>query len=124
MPLAFTRAVSPKIAECALTHVHRQPIDAGRAAAQHAAYEDALRDAGYEIVRLPYRADDPSAVFVEDTALLLGDHAIITRPGTASRARETRSTAEGLEPHFTIHSLAAGTLDGGDVLKIGKTLYV
>jgi dimethylargininase len=124
MQLAFTRQVSPRIVDCALTHLDRQPIDANRAMAQHAAYEQALRDAGFEVVRLPYLADDPDAVFVEDTAILLGGHAIITRPGAASRTDETQSTAEGLAPYFTIHRLLAGTLDGGDVLRIGDTLYV
>jgi len=124
MQLAFTRRVSPRIVDCALTHLDRQPIDANRAMAQHAAYEQALRDAGFEVVRLPYLADDPDAVFVEDTAILLGGHAIITRPGAASRTDETQSTAEGLAPYFTIHRLLAGTLDGGDVLRIGDTLYV
>jgi len=124
MPLAFTRAVSPRIVECALTHLDRQKIDPVLAASQHAVYEQALSDAGYEIVRLPYLADDPDAVFVEDTALLLGEHAIITRPGAASRANEIYSTAIGLTPHFNVHYLPAGTLDGGDVLRIENTLYV
>ena len=124
MPLAFTRAVSPRIVECALTHLDRQPIDPDRAAAQHAGYERALHEAGYEIVRLPYLAEDPDAVFVEDTAILLGQHAVITRPGAASRVEETPSTAEGLGPYFTVHHLADGTLDGGDVLCIDDRLYV
>lgn len=124
MPFAFTRAVSPRIVECALTHLDRLPIDPDRAADQHAAYEQALRESGFEVIRLPYLADDPDAVFVEDTAILLGEHAVITRPGAASRAGETQSTADGLEPYFTIHQLARGTLDGGDVLRIGDTLYV
>lgn len=124
MPLAFTRAVSTRLPECALTHLGRQPIDVARAAEQHAGYEQALRDAGYEVVRLPEMPDDPDAVFVEDTAILLGDHAIITRPGAPSRAREIFSTAEGLKPHFNVHFLATGTLDGGDVLRIENTLYV
>ena len=124
MPIAFTRQVSPRIVDCALTHLDRQPIDADRAAAQHAAYEDALRNVGFDIVRLPYLADDPDAVFVEDTAILLGEHAVITRPGTPSRADEVHSTAAGLGNHCSVHWIAAGTLDGGDVLKIGDTLYV
>lgn len=124
MPVAFTRAVSPRIAECALTHLDRQPIDPERAAVQHAAYERALRDAGYDIVRLPYLAEDPDAVFVEDTAILLGSHAIIARPGAPSRRDEIASTTLGLEPYFTVHRLSAGNLDGGDVLKLGKTFYV
>lgn len=124
MPLAFTRQVSPRIVECALTHLDRQPIDPDRAAAQHAAYERTLTDAGYELIRLPFLAEDPDAVFVEDTAILLGKHAIITRPGAVSRADEVHSTAEGLTPYLTIHRLAEGTLDGGDVLTIGQTLFV
>jgi len=124
MPLAFTRQVSPRIVDCALTHLDRRPIDADLAAAQHATYEQALRDAGFEVVRLPYLAEDPDAVFVEDTAILLGEHAIITRPGAPSRADEADSTAQGLQPYFTVRRLDAGTLDGGDVLKIGNTLYV
>lgn len=124
MPLAFTRAVSPRIVECALTHLDRQKIDPDLAASQHAAYEQALKDAGYDIMRLPELAEDPDAVFVEDTALLLGENAIITRPGAASRAGEIFSTAVGLSPHFNVHYLPTGTLDGGDVLRIENTLYV
>ena len=124
MPLAFTRALSPRIAECALTHLARQPIDPVRAAGQHAAYEQALAEAGFDVVRLPDLPDDPDAVFVEDTALLLGGHAIITRPGAPSRVDETESTAAGLQPYFTIHRLPAGALDGGDVLRIEDRLYV
>jgi len=124
MPLAFTRQLSPRIVDCALTHLDRAPIDPDLAAVQHGNYEQALRDAGFEVIRLPYLADDPDAVFVEDTALLLGQHAVITRPGTASRVDETPSTAEGLKPYFEVHQLAGGTLDGGDVLRIGETLYV
>jgi dimethylargininase len=124
MPLAFTRQVSPSIVECALTHLDRTSIDAELAAEQHASYERALKDAGYDVVRLPDLAEDPDAVFVEDTAILLGEHAVITRPGAASRADEADSTAEGLEPYFTIHRLGFGSLDGGDVLRIDDTLYV
>ena len=124
MKRAFTRAVSPRLPECQLTHLQRAPIDAARAAAQHAAYERALVDAGFEIVRLPELADDPDAVFVEDTALLLGEHAVITRPGAASRIGEINSTAAGLSDVFEIHRIERGHVDGGDVLRIGQRLYV
>ena len=124
MPRAFTRAVSPRLPECALTHLERTAIDYSKAAAQHAAYERALIDAGFEVIRLPDLPEDPDAVFVEDTALLLGGHAIVTRPGIASRADETESTAAGLEPHFEVHRLGSGFLDGGDVLRIGRDIYV
>ena len=121
---AFTRAVSPRLPECQLTHLARVPIDAARAMQQHTAYERALEEAGLEIVRLPELPDDPDAVFVEDTALLLGDHAVITRPGAASRIGETGSTAAGLEREFELHRIKTGFLDGGDVLRIGRTLYI
>jgi dimethylargininase len=121
---AFTRAVSPKLAECELTHLDRVPIDPRTAVAQHAAYEQALADAGFAIVRLTDLPDHPDAVFVEDTALLLGGHAVITRPGVESRANETDSTATGLAAYFELHRLENGFLDGGDVLTIGDTIYV
>lgn len=124
MPTAFTRAVSPRLAECELTHLPRVPIDAGKAATQHAAYERALADAGFDIVRLPELADDPDAVFVEDTAVLLDDHAVIVRPGVASRIGEVDSTAAGLAGRFELHRIERGYVDGGDVLRIGRTLYV
>jgi dimethylargininase len=121
---AFTRAVSPRLPECQLTHLERVPIDSAKATEQHSAYERALFDAGFTIVRLPELADDPDAVFVEDTALLLGEHAVITRPGAASRIGETSSTAAGLSGEFELHKIQAGFLDGGDVLRIGGRLYV
>ena len=88
MPIAFTRAVSPRLTECALTHLERQPIDLARAVAQHASYERALEDAGLELCRLEPLDDQPDGVFVEDTALLLGEHAIITRPGVTRGSRK------------------------------------
>ena len=124
MITAFTRAVSPRIADCALTHLERRPIDPARAAQQHAAYEAALSGAGCRVVRLPDLPDHPDGVFVEDTAILLGDDAIVTRPGAPSRAEEADSTAAGLAAHFRVQRLSAGTLDGGDVLRIERTLYV
>ena len=121
---AFTRKVSPRLAECQLTHLERVPIDASKAAQQHSAYERELADAGFKIVHLPELRDDPDAVFVEDTALLLGEHAVITRPGAASRIKESDSTAAGLSGEFQLHRIESGFLDGGDVLCIGRTLYV
>jgi dimethylargininase len=123
MPRAFTRAISPRLPECQLTHLPRRPIDLPGAQAQHAGYEQALADAGLEIVRLPELPDDPDAVFVEDTALLLDGHAVITRPGAASRIGEVESTAAGLAGHFELHRIVDGHVDGGDVMTIGRMLY-
>lgn len=122
MPIAFTRAVSSRLAECETTQAER--VDVARAVAQHEAYEDALRVAGLEVRRLAELDDFADGVFVEDTALLLGEHAVILRPGAASRAGETASIAAGLEGAFTVHRLGAGHVDGGDALRIGRTLYV
>ena len=124
MVRAFTRAVSPNIADCALTHLDRAPIDASRAIAQHAAYEAALSAAGATITRLAELPAHPDGVFVEDTAILLGDAAIVTRPGAPSRAAEADATAAGLAGHFGVQRMAAGRLDGGDVLRVGRTLFV
>ena len=124
MPRAYTRAVSQRLAECQLTHLERTPIDASKAAEQHAGYEAALAGAGFDIVRLPELADDPDAVFVEDTALLLDGHAVLTRPGAASRIGEVDSTAAGLAGDFELHRVERGHVDGGDVLRIGRRLYV
>jgi dimethylargininase len=122
MPIAFTRAVSRRLAECETTQAGR--VDVARAVAQHAAYERALAEAGLEVRRLPALDDCPDGMFVEDTALLLGDHAVILRPGAASRAGEVASTADGVASLFNLHRLATGHVDGGDVLRIGHTLYV
>ena len=121
---AFTRAVSPRLAECALTHLDRVPIDAAKAAEQHRDYERALQAAGFAVVRLPDLPEHPDGVFVEDTAIILDDHAIITRPGAASRAGEVDSTAAGLADHLQIHRIEAGHVDGGDVLRIGRKIHV
>ncbi len=121
---AYTRAVSPRLAQCELTHLERVPIDAAKAAEQHSGYELAIKSAGFDIVRLPELADHPDAVFVEDTALLLDGHAVITRPGAMSRASETASTAAGLGSDFELCPIESGYLDGGDVMRIGRTLYV
>jgi dimethylargininase len=109
---------------CELTHLGRQPIDPARAAAQHLAYEQALTNSGLEVVRLPDLPDHADGVFVEDTAILLGEHAVITRPGAPSRRPEADSTAQALADRFTVHRLRRGRLDGGDVLRIGKQIYV
>ena len=79
--IALTRDISPHIERCVLTHVARVPIDVGRALAQHRAYEEALRAIGCEVRRLPHEPDLPDAVFVEDTAVIFEELAVVTRPG-------------------------------------------
>ena len=121
---AWTRAVSPRLAECELTHFPSEAIDVARATEQHAAYEAALAAAGLDIVRLAPLDDFPDGTFVEDAAVILGEHAIILRPGVASRQGETESVAQGLAADLIVHRLGPGHVDGGDVLRIGRALYV
>jgi dimethylargininase len=123
--LAITRHVSPRLAECELTCIDASPIDLERAQAQHAAYVRVLRDLGCEVVELPAEPDLPDSVFVEDTAVVLPEVAIITRPGADSRKPETASVAAALAPYRDLHFIEApATLDGGDVLVMGTEIYV
>ena len=117
--------MSPSLAGCELTHLPRVPIDAERARAQHERYESLLSALGCAVVRLPSAPALPDAVFVEDTAVVLPDLAVVTRPGAASRRAETASTAAALAAHRPLAFIEEpGTLDGGDVLRTGKTLRV
>ncbi len=123
--LAFTRAVPESIAHCELTHVARAPLDLVRARAQHAAYERALTDAGCEVVRLPELPAHADSVFVEDCAVVLDELAIATLPGARSRRGEVDSVAAAFAAHRSVSRLrGAATLDGGDVLALGRTLFV
>ncbi len=123
--IAMTRDVSPSLANCELSFVDRITIDSERAAAQHHAYRDALRALGCKLVALPMLPDMPDAVFVEDMAVVLDEVAIITRAGASSRRGESASVVEALAAYRTLHVIEApGTIDGGDVVRIGRTLYV
>ena len=123
--IALTRPVSDAMVHCELTHLHRVPIDIELARAQHAAYCAALRSAGLDVIDLPAAHDLPDSVFVEDTAVVLEEVAIITRPGAPSRRREVDAVAEGLACYRTVRGMREpATLDGGDVLRISDTLFV
>jgi dimethylargininase len=125
MPIALTRSIPPSIANCELTHLKRDPINLARAAEQHRLYEEALIAVGCTIQRLPSLPDLPDSVFVEDTAVVLPELAIIARSGAASRRFEATSVADALRPHHPLNFIEApGTLDGGDVLPISSTIFV
>ena len=123
--LAITRGVSPALARCELTHLERAPIDVARAAAQHAAYVRALAGLGCRVVELAAEPDLPDCVFVEDTAVVVDELAVITRPGAASRRPEPAAVARELARHRPLAEVVApGTLDGGDVLRLGRSVLV
>lgn len=123
--IALVRAVAASLAKCELSFVERNPIDVARARAQHAAYVEALQSLGCQVqwlTDLPAHAD---GVFVEDTAVVVPEIAVITRPGAASRRGEVDSTAQALGPLMAVRRVQEpATLEGGDVLRIGRALYV
>jgi dimethylargininase len=123
--LALTREVSPAFAACELTHLPRVAIDIDVARRQHDAYEATLTAAGCSIERLPSGPDIPDAVFVEDIAVVFDELAIITRPGAESRRAETDAVAAALGKHRRLRTVQApATIDGGDVLVVGKRVYI
>ena len=125
MKIAITRAVSPRFADCELTHTDRQPIDYGLAVEQHAFYEKALASLGCSVVRVDAAPELPDGVFVEDCAVVFDELAIITNPGADSRKPEVAAVVEALRPFRSQVAIEPpGTLDGGDVLCIGKQVWV
>jgi dimethylargininase len=123
--LAFTREVPESIVRCELTHVPAEPIDVARARGEHALYEGVLAACGFAVRRLPPAPDHPDSVFVEDTAVVLDEVAVMTRPGAPSRRGEVRSVRPALAPFRPLRSIdAPGTLDGGDVLVLDREVVI
>jgi dimethylargininase len=123
--LAITRELSATINDCELTHLAPAFIDVEGARRQHAAYESCLAALGCEVRQIP--ADDryPDAVFIEDTAIVLDELAVITRPGAESRRGEPDAVATVLAEYRTLVGIEApATIDGGDVLQLDDVLYV
>ncbi len=125
MTIAITREVSPRFNECEITHIDRSPIDINVARAQHREYIKTLAALGCQLVELPAEADLPDSVFVEDTAFILPEVAVITRLGADSRKPETESIIRALSPYRSlVHVTEPATVDGGDVLVLGKNIYI
>jgi dimethylargininase len=125
MLMAVTRTVSSAIAGCELSFIERKPIDIERARAQHHAYEDLLRKLGAQVLSLAEEPVLPDSMFVEDPAIVLDAVAIICSLGTETRRKEAPSIAAALEKFRPlVHINLPGTLEGGDVLRVGRQLYV
>lgn len=125
MSLAVVRAVSRSMQRCELTHRDRARIDTELASKQHESYIAALESLGYDVVRLPEEPDLPDSIFVEDVAVVFPEVAISTRPGAPSRRPEVESVAAALSEHRPVVRIEPpGTLDGGDVLVVGRDVYV
>jgi dimethylargininase len=122
---ALTRQVGSNFAACELTFLERQPIDVAKAMEQHRRYEACLTELSVHVTSLPADPAFPDGVFVEDPAIVLDELAIITRPGAESRRGETESIASALSKFRELRAIREpGTLEGGDVVRVGKALYV
>jgi dimethylargininase len=124
--IALVRIPSPRLAEGVVTNIEPSSIDSAKADEQWDAYVKQLADAGWQTVEVGAAEQHPDSVFVEDTAVVFGGLAVVARPGAASRAGEVVGTEAtlidlGLD---VAHIEEPGTLDGGDVLRVGRTLYV
>jgi dimethylargininase len=118
-PFALVRDVPGSFPRAVTAH----PPDPPRA--QHAAYVDALAALGLAIVRVPADEACPDCCFVEDTAVVAGGAALLTRPGAPSRRAEVAAVRAALNGKLALHDMAApATLDGGDVLRLGRVFYV
>jgi dimethylargininase len=125
MVTAITRAVSPAIVNCELSFISRQSIDLQIARAQHRAYEQLLEELGAHIVSLPAEPELPDSMFVEDPAIVLPELAVIFPLGTASRRREAATLAQAISKFRRLEYVTLpGTLEGGDILSIGRRLFV
>lgn len=123
--IGLMRGVPPTLAACELTHRRREPIDVGRATAQHAAYADLLRALGLEVVELPGDPAHPDCCFVEDAAVVLDEVAVVGMPGAPSRRGELPAVEAALARYRPLERVELpATLEGGDVLRVGHTLFV
>jgi dimethylargininase len=123
--IAVTRRPDAGLNRCQLTHVDRSPIDIELAIRQHAEYERRLCEAGYRLESLPADPRFPDGLFVEDTAVVLPELAILARPAPLARRGEVELVAERLARYRPCSWLAPdGLLEGGDVLRVGRRLYV
>ena len=125
MLTAITRAVSPAIIHCELSFIERKPIDLAKAQEQHHAYEMLLEKLGARVISLPAEPELPDSMFVEDPAIVLDELAVILPLGTESRRREAASLAQALSQYRKVaYVKLPGTLEGGDVLRIERKLFV
>ncbi|UCH61686.1 MAG: dimethylargininase [Fidelibacterota bacterium] len=125
MLLALTHIVSPNLDKCELSHRERQPIDLVLAARQHTTYCDILQSHGLEVIELDINRDYPDSVFVEDTAVVLDELAVMANPGVLSRQGEVTNMEPVLARYRPITRIQPpATLDGGDVLLVGKKIFV
>jgi dimethylargininase len=123
---ALVRRPTARLAEGLLTHLDRREVDVGLAMAQWDGYVAALADHGWDVVEVPEAPEHPDAHFVEDTVVMHGGLAVVARPATPERLGEEQATLGTLRGlgYPTAAIRGPGTLEGGDVLKVGRAVYV
>ncbi len=122
--IAITREVNPDIGSGELTFLRRGNIDIALALQQHQDYQSALSSFGCEIVVVPTEPGLADSVFIEDTTIVLDEIAVLLRPGAASRRPEVTGVETVLRQYRSLASIQApGTLDGGDLLRIGNVIF-
>jgi dimethylargininase len=123
--IAITHVPSPNMQRGERTYVGDTWIDYALALRQHAAYCEALRRCGADVITLEVNRHLPDCVFVEDTALVLDEVAVMMSMGAASRRDEPAGIERRLRRYRAIERVALpATIDGGDVVRAGRTLYV
>jgi dimethylargininase len=124
--IALVRAPAANLADGLVTHIRRKKVDLEKANQQWDSYVETLNACGWQTVEVDPRDDLADSVFVEDTVVVLGKTAVITSPGAEARAEEIHATEKAVrELGLKIERISQpGTLDGGDVLKVGGTVYV
>ncbi|MGH3479048.1 MAG: dimethylarginine dimethylaminohydrolase family protein, partial [Nocardioidaceae bacterium] len=122
----LVRRPSPRLADGLLTHLERKPVDLDLALVQWESYVAAWRSEGWQTIEVESADDCPDAAFVEDTVVVYGDLAIVSRPGADQRRPETAGSEETLRGlGYRIERIESpGTLDGGDVLKHNHRVWV
>lgn len=125
MTFALLNRPSTALSECTLTYISRNSIDFHRAMEQHMAYAKALEDLGVEVKILNLNKTMPDGVFIEDTAVVLDELAVITSMGTPDRRNELPEiTAEVRKYRKAVEIPLPATIEGGDVLRIGRKIYI
>jgi len=120
---AIVRDVAESYDQCVTTQ--QESIDVPLAKTQHQHYCNALKKAGVELIHIDADNRLPDCCFVEDTAIIVDDVAIITNPGARSRREEVAAMEKAISKYRTVHRISPpATIDGGDVLKVGKKIFV
>ncbi len=125
MLIALTHEISPEINKCELSFINRTPIDFTLAVAQHEKYCDMLREEGLKIIEMSMNSEYPDSTFVEDTAVVVDELAVMANMGAETRRGEAPGIESELKKYRNIYYIKhPATLDGGDVLKVGRDIYV